>query len=230
MYHWAYDNQHSIESEFADFVRARDFPCVGAKSALGRGTLKVVACRSITSSWDDMRMHEVARAWAREYKRDRGLFRSLAFVFEGPLDLAEASFEEALWKRLQSMSDKDEWRGIAPDQRVSMDPDDPHFSLSFGGEAFFAVGLHPYASRPARRFRRPTIVLNLHDQFQQLRSSGRYESLREAILARDDLLAGSVNPMLARHGETSEARQYSGRHVSGDWICPFSRGQSDGKC
>jgi FPC/CPF motif-containing protein YcgG len=229
MYHWSYENQHAIEHDFSEFVRSRDFPCVGAKSALGRGTLKVIACRSITSSWDDLRLHEIARKWAQEYKRDRGLFRSLAFVFEGPLDLAEEEFEDALWERLQSMSDKDEWRGIAPDQRVSTDPEDPHFSLSFGGEAFFAVGLHPGASRPARRFQYPTIVLNLHDQFEQLRITGRYEGLRKAILERDDLLAGSINPMLARHGELSAARQYSGRQVARDWVCPFSRSNDEGQ-
>ena len=229
MFHWAYDNQDAIEREFADFVQSHDFPCVGAKSALGRGTLKVVACRSLTSSWDDMRMHEIAREWARDYKRDPSLFRSLAFVFEGPSNLAEKQFEDALWERLQSMTDKDQWRGIAHDQRVSTDPEDPDFSLSFGGEAFFVVGLHPNSSRPARRFPRPAMVLNLHDQFEELRSSGRYEGLRKAILVRDELLAGSINPMLARHGEASEARQYSGRHVPGDWVCPFSGRQSHGK-
>jgi len=222
MFPWKYDNQDSIEHEFSEFVRSQNFPCVGAKSALGRGTLKVVACRSLTSSWDDVRMHDVAREWAQDYKRDPGLFRSLAFVFEGPAGLTEESFEEALWERLQSMTDKDQWRGIAADHRVSCDPEDPHFSLSFGGEAFFAVGLHPNASRPARRFPRPAMVLNLHDQFEELRNSGRYEGLRKAILARDEQLAGTINPMLARHGEVSEARQYSGRQVSGDWECPFN--------
>ena len=34
-------------------------------------------------------------------------------------------------------------------------------------------------------------------------------------------MAGSINPMLARHGDASEARQYSGRAVGGDWVCPF---------
>jgi hypothetical protein len=28
--------------------------------------------------------------------------------------------------------------------------------------------------------------------------------------------------MLARHGESSEARQYSGRLVDSDWRCPFT--------
>lgn len=228
MFNWNYENQTAVEEEFAAFVREPSFPCVGAKSAVGRGTLKVVACRSIESAWDDVRIHDIARQWAVDHSEDPKLFRSLAFVFDGPLDLDETAFEHALWARLQSMSDKDEWRGIAPDGRVSADPDDPHFAVSFGGEAFFVVGLHPNASRPARRFRRPAMVLNLHDQFEELREDGRYDGLRTAILARDVNLAGSVNPMLARHGEISPARQYSGRQVSDDWSCPF-RGRGTAK-
>jgi FPC/CPF motif-containing protein YcgG len=45
--------------------------------------------------------------------------------------------------------------------------------------------------------------------------------MREKIMVRDEALAGSRNPMLARHGETSEARQYSGRQVDETWQCPF---------
>ncbi len=45
--------------------------------------------------------------------------------------------------------------------------------------------------------------------------------MRERILERDQELAGSLNPMLARHGEVSEARQYSGRVVTEEWVCPF---------
>ena len=40
-------------------------------------------------------------------------------------------------------------------------------------------------------------------------------------MVRDEALAGSRNPMLARHGEASEARQYSGRVVDDAWQCPF---------
>ena len=104
---------------------------------------------------------------------------------------------------------------------MSSDPDDPHFSLSFGGEAFFVVGIHPNASRPARRFAKPALVFNLHDQFERLRAEGRYEGMREKILVRDEALAGSRNPMLERHGAASEARQYSGRVVDEGWACPF---------
>jgi FPC/CPF motif-containing protein YcgG len=197
------------------------FPCVGAKSALARGTLKVLACRDLTSGWDDLRIHSELIDWAHAYSRDRTGLRSLAVTFDGPDDLAEEAFEAAMWQRIQSFADKDEWRGQPYAATVSSDPEDPHFSLSFGGEAFFVVGLHPNASRPARRFPRPVLVFNLHDQFERLREEGRYERMRETILERDRKLAGDVNPMLARHGEASEARQYSGRLVPSDWECPF---------
>ena len=144
-------------------------------------------------------------------------------VFEGPGALDETGFETHLWARIQSLTAKDSWRGQPHDARVSADPEDPHFSLSFGGEAFFVVGLHPRASRPARRFAYPTMVFNLHDQFETLRALGRYEKLRAAIIDRDIDLAGSPNPMLSRHGTNSEARQYSGRAVAGDWACPYHR-------
>lgn len=212
-----------LEASFQQFVRDPNFPCVGAKSALGRGTLKRIVCRSISSSWDDLRIHEELRRWAASYRRRPSLFRSLAVIFEGPDDLDEAGFESAMWERIQSVTDKDVWRGLPADGRVSSNPSDPHFSLSFGGEAFFVVGLHPQASRPARRFDHPVMVFNLHDQFEKLRAEGRYEQLRNSILDRDRQLAGSINPMLARHGEASEARQYSGRRSDDDWVCPFQR-------
>jgi FPC/CPF motif-containing protein YcgG len=85
------------------------------------------------------------------------------------------------------------------------------------------VGLHPGASRPARRFAKPALVFNTHDQFNRLRASGAYEKMRQIIIDRDVALAGSSNPMLSRHGDTSEARQYSGRAVTEDWKCPFAR-------
>ena len=66
------------------------------------------------------------------------------------------------------------------------------------------------------------MVFNLHDQFERLREEGKYERMREAIVERDRALAGDVNPMLARHGSVSEARQYSGRQVDEDWSPPFT--------
>jgi len=190
-------------------------------AAMARGMLRTLACRSLESAWDDMRIHSELLEWTRAYREDSSGLRSLAVVFAGPLELDEERFEAAMWRRLQSLADKDEWRGQPYDRSVSSDPDDPHFSLSFGGAAFFVIGLHPGASRPARRMKRPTLVFNLHEQFERLREEGGYERMREKIIRRDVSLAGSANPMLARFGESSEARQYSGRAVGENWRCPF---------
>ena len=220
-------HQSELAERFRNFVRNVEFPCVGAKSALARNQMTILVARDITSAWDDMRLWPALYELAQGYRADPKLFQTLVVIFEAPQTLSEAEFEQALWRRVQSLSDKDEWLGQSPDPRVSSDPDDPHFSLSFGGEAFFVVGLHPQASRPARRFDHPALVFNLHDQFEQLREAGRYEKLRESIIGRDVELAGSMNPMLARHGDMSEARQYSGRAVEPGWICPYSgRGRS----
>ena len=211
----------SYHAELEAFVGDSAFPCVGAKSAAATGKLKVIAANDLTSAWNDLAIHRDLMDWADEYKSDQGGLRSLAVVFAGPTDLSESQFEEAMWERLQSLSDKDAWLGQRPDLSVSSDPDDPHFALSFGGQAFFVVGLHPNASRPARRFARPALIFNLHDQFERLREEGKYAKMRERIMDRDEALAGDTNPMLAPHGEASAARQYSGRMVDDDWRCPF---------
>ena len=55
------------------------------------------------------------------------------------LDLDEMQFEQAMWERIQSLSDKDEWLSQKPDPTVSSNPAAPDFSLSFGGQAFFVA-------------------------------------------------------------------------------------------
>lgn len=216
-----------IVGRFQDFISDPDFPCVGAKSALAGGRLHVVVARDLTSGWNDLEIHRELARWARTYSADPSGLRSLAVIFEGPDHLDEAAFEKALWQRIQSLADKDAWKGLPYDPRVCANPENPHFSLSFGGEAFFVIGLHPRASRPARRFQTPVLVFNLHDQFERLRAEGRYERMRERILFRDKALAGSINPMLTRHGEASEAAQYSGRMVEENWKCPFHDPRTD---
>lgn len=216
------DRDHPLARRFDAFVRDPAFPCVGAKSALAKGQIRIVVGRDMRSAWDDLRIYPNLLDLAWTYAREPSLFHSLAVVFEEDSGLDEEGFERCLWERLESLTRKDDFHGQIADPRVSADPGDPHFSLSFGGEAFFVVGLHPRASRPARRFERPALVFNLHDQFEQLRASGVYDKMRSTILARDIALAGDVNPMLARHGTMSEARQYSGRAVGNDWVCPFA--------
>lgn len=228
MYQPIFQNDHPLARKFIETVQAPQFPCVGAKSALAKGQMDILVARDVRSAWDDMRISPALGETVRKYREDRAIFRTLIIVFEAPALLSEEEFEAHLWARAQSLSDKDEWLGYRPDPSVSSDPDDPHFSLSFAGEAFFVVGLHPNASRPARKFESPAMVFNLHDQFEVLRDQQRYDKLRSSILARDLEYAGSMNPMLARHGESSEARQYSGRVVDESWKCPFKRGEARG--
>lgn len=214
-------SDHSLADRFRDFVRAPDFSCVGAKSALAKDRMDVITARDMTSAWDDLRIYPRLFELAQSYRAAPTIFQSLVVVFEGPDHLDEAQFEDHLWARLQSLADKDAWRGVPYDGEVESDPDSPHFAFSLGGEAFFVVGMHPNASRPARRFERPAVVFNIRRQFEMLREQGKYERLRESILARDLALSGTENPMIARHGEASAARQYSGRAVANDWQCPF---------
>ena len=215
--------RHPLTSAFEEFVRDPLFPCVGAKAALSKKQMTFVVARNIKSASDDFDIHAAVRSLVDKYRKNRTPFRSLAVIFQRDLTLDELQFEYHLWERLQTLSDIDDWLGQEKDARVAHDPNHPEFSLSFGGEAFFIIGLHPQASRPARRFVRPTMVFNLHDQFESLREANQYEKLRASILDRDVKIAGNVNPMLAKHGEVSAARQYSGRAVESGWKCPYQR-------
>ena len=38
-------------------IAAADFPCVGAKAAMARGTLEILGTRDIASAWDDLSIH-----------------------------------------------------------------------------------------------------------------------------------------------------------------------------
>ena len=215
------DREHPLASAFRTFIQNPAFPCVGAKSAIARGRLVTIVARDIDRDDDDIRIHTALLGFIARFKANPEIFQSFAVIFEQSSSRGERAFERNLWARVQALCDHDAVLGHQWDKRVASDTENPHFSLSVAGEAFFVVGLHPDASRPARQFAAPVLVFNLHDQFERLRQAGRYEKLRASILERDVALAGSNNPMIARHGTTSEARQYSGRLVGDDWRCPF---------
>jgi len=207
--------------DFRGTIHQSDFPCTGAKSALAKGSLSIIHACDITSASNEFEPDSKLLEWSNAFGSDPSGLRSLAVILDEPVTSNEQEFESALWQRRQSWSDKDHGFGHQFAPGVSGNPDDPRFSFSFGAQAYFVVVLHPDASRPARRFSRPAMVFNLHDQVVRLREEGRYERMRETILAPDKAFAGSTNPMIARHGEVSEARQYSGRRVGGAWQCPF---------
>ena len=127
------DTDHVLARRFRDFVRNPPFPCVGAKSALIKGHMRILVARDIASAMDDARIHAALMAFVTRYRRKPDLFQSFVVLFEQPGDLSEERFEARLWERVQSLTDQDSRLGQGCDTRVASDPDDPHFSLSLAG-------------------------------------------------------------------------------------------------
>ena len=206
---------------FHDYIRSDSFPCVGAKAALVQSQITVLEAGDIRMPTHDVEIYRAIKAFRDTLHRDKPIVQSFAVIYpdSGPMD--EKLFERAMWERLQCLHNFDaiageEW---APD--VQPDPDNPHFSMSVGGEAFFVVGLHPGAHRPARCFRHPVMVFNSHDQFERMRADGRFDRMKTIIRKRDAALSGSTNPVLDDFGNTSEARQYAGRKTEEGWTAPL---------
>ena len=206
--------------KFREMVMAPEFPCLGAKAAFNDETYALTVYPELGSdestaglSHDLVEFHEYQRKLDRENR-----YATFIAIFRRPIGIDEAQFEELLWRQLRQLHRADicDW-----DPDVSTDPNDPQFSFSFAGQAFYIVGMHPNSSRIARRFPWPTLVFNPHEQFERLRADGKWKRMQQAIRARDVALQGGINPMLSDFGEEPEARQYSGRAVPDDWVAPF---------
>ena len=221
----------AVDAALRAFIGSPRFPCVGAKSAINRDAYRFGIYDDLRDADDVHRLAGHLAGFARDADRLRGDggFSTFMAVFMRPAVSDEAAFERLLWAALSRLHQVDRH---APDPSVSSDPDDPHFSFSVGGRAFFVVGLHPGASRHARRFCWPTLVFNPHDQFERLREERKMETLQKAIRARDVKLQGTINPNLADFGEMTEARQYSGRPVGKDWTPPvvLDPNSKQGRC
>ena len=203
-----------------NFVFDDAFSCLGAKAALRRGTYRLGAYGRLDDAKVTAGLARDLYAFVQERRGFESDFTTFVAVFRQRVPGGEAGFERALWSQLQRLHDLDSL--LHPwDWRVSDDPENAHFSFSVAGNAFFVVGLHPRASRGARRFPWPALVFNAHEQFEHLRADGRFDGLQERIRERERRLDGSINPNLANYGGASEARQYSGRLVGEGWACPF---------
>jgi uncharacterized protein len=206
-----------LASALSEMVAHPGYPCLGARSVFHRDRATVKVYDELAGDGVAQQLLADLRTFAAETDPEQG-FASFVATFRGPSVLDEQHFERLLWSQLEQIHSVDDasWNAT-----VSADPSDQHFAFSAGGTAYFIVGLHPRASRDARRTPTPTLVFNLHEQFEALRASGRFPRMRDKIRERDHDLQGSINPMVADHGETSEARQYSGRQVDPTWRAPF---------
>lgn len=215
-----------VHDSFRALVLNPAFSCVGAKSAIRRGSYRLCLYAEMGSSGTTVGLARDLSDFVEERDNLHGDFSTFVACFEEPVGIDEEGFEGLLWAQLQRLHEQDRhhhrW-----DPSVSPDPEDPNFAFSFAGSAFFVVGLHAASSRFTRRFAWPTLVFNAHHQFDKLRADGRYDRFQEVIRNRERDLQGSLNPNLADFGTSSEARQYSGRPVEKGWRCPFQGPRAD---
>lgn len=211
------------------FVLDASFPCLGARSAINTGRSHIGSYGRLGDGGSPrlQSLCNALAAFSAAYPDPGEAPVTCIALFDDDVG-DEKDFELRLWRHLQALHQCDrldfDW---APG--VSSDPQSSDFSFSIAGRAFFVVGLHPRASRLSRRAPLPCIAFNFHDQFEQLRTSGKYAKMQHVIRGRDVALQGDANPVLSRFGEASEARQYAGRAVGADWRCPFRPGAPHGR-
>ena len=203
-----------------------DYPCTGAISVFAQkcyrfGLFPEFACDNAVRAV----CHDLYE-FCHEFPNIDDQLITFIAMFRGPVIESEQHFEDLLWSQLQAMHDIDS-DFFAWDKSVDSDPKSNNFSFSIGGRAMFVIGMHPKASRLARTVTYPTMVFNLHEQFERLRARGKFETMTQIIRAREMAFQGSTNPMLKNFGERSEASQYSGRAVSDNWPCPFHAHKKD---
>jgi FPC/CPF motif-containing protein YcgG len=206
---------------FRSFILDDRYPCLAARSALQRNTYRFGAYERLDDAGVTKGLMRDLNAFVAERRGIGETFSTFIATFREDVAGGELGFERALWSQLERLHELD--RTLYPwDARVSDDPADANFSFSLAGNAFFVIGLHPRATRTARRFPWPALVFNAHAQFEKLKDDGLFAGLQSRIRERDVALQGSINANLADYGHHSEARQYAGREVAPDWRCPFS--------
>jgi FPC/CPF motif-containing protein YcgG len=202
------------------------YPCVGALSAFARKCYRFGLFPELASDSAVRAVCHDLYEFCHEFPIIDDHLITFIAMFRGPAIESEPHFEDLLWSQLRAMhaidSDFFVW-----DKSVDSDPENNNFSFSIGGRSMYVIGMHPKASRLARTVRYPTMVFNLHEQFERLRARGKFETMKQIIRARDMVFQGSINPMLKSFGESSEARQYSGRAVPDNWVCPFHAHKKD---
>jgi FPC/CPF motif-containing protein YcgG len=201
-------------------VLNEQFPCLGGKSAVRHGAYRFGLYGELGSSVASAGLARDLFTFVSDLETLQSPFSTYLASFTAPNPPDEIAFERLLWQTLQQLHDLDAAHH-AWDPLVSADASDPEFSFSFGGVAFFVVGLHASSSRATRRFAWPTLVFNPHQQFEDLKATGRFTRFRDVIRRAERALQGDINPMLADYGQRSEASQYSGRQVDAEWKCPF---------
>lgn len=211
---------NTVDLEFKDFIIKQKHPCVMANTVFKMDDYHLKVYDTILSNEIINPILSDIETYINNYDFESNSFETLIICFKDNDFKTETEFEKALWNFLQKLHNNDD---EAWDPNVSQDPNDPNFSFSLKGKAFYIVGMHPKSSRLARQAPYCTIVFNLHWQFEKLREMGAYQAVKKRIRLRDKKLQGSINPVLKDFGKDSETKQYSGRNIENNWKCPFHK-------
>jgi uncharacterized protein len=204
-----------VHSQLRALLLHRMYPCLGGTSAIRTGTYRLGLYARIGSADAVRDCTEDLHAFLADNAPDIHPIAVFIAVFDGPVFPGETGFERALWRQLQAMHRADAAAiGVLDPEPITVDEADAGFI--FGDRNFFVVGLHPAASRWARRFGWPTLVFNALTHDALLRSRGQYERMQGTIRRRDARLQGAVNPAV----DLPQVAQFAGRSVGNDWQCP----------
>ncbi|HTA55195.1 MAG TPA: guanitoxin biosynthesis heme-dependent pre-guanitoxin N-hydroxylase GntA [Candidatus Acidoferrales bacterium] len=208
------------DSAMRSFILSDRFSCVAGKAAVLSGGYRFGYYPGFADKQCSEGLARDLSAFIAERPAMRVEYATFVAVFGEPVAGDEKWFEIALWRQLQQLITLSALH-FPWDPNVSDNSADSSFAFSFGGYAFFIVGMHARASRTSRRFFLPSIAFNAHAQFEHARETGRFPRIQRQVRARERVVEGSLNPELAAFGSRSEARQYSGRKTEENWECPY---------
>lgn len=215
------NNEREIIELWNEHLENKEFPCVAAKAAMVKAQLNIMVVGHMACPKDDRSILDFIYGFVDKYREAGTLFHSAVVIFDQPEIYNEKMYSQFFWDRLQALSNLDAVN-YHYDERVDPHPESENFSFSLKGEAFFIIGMHPAASRDARKFKYPAIVFNPHAQFEQLREANQYSKMKNIVRKRDIALSGSINPMLEDFGSSSEVYQYTGQKLDSSWKCPLN--------
>jgi FPC/CPF motif-containing protein YcgG len=210
-----------VHETFRSMALSETYPCVVARSAMRRGDYRFGCYPQLGTEAAAAAVACDLWEFVAEFPIRPDRYASFVAAFDGPCTATEQGFEDLLWRQLQLLHGLDV-RHSRWDAEVGTDPTEYGFSFSFAERAFFIVGMHPGASRWARRTAWPTLVFNSHAQFDLLRDAGVMPRMQQTVRMRDRRVQGSENPSLRQFdAKRPETVMYSGRLVEDDWTCPF---------
>lgn len=207
-----------IEQSFIEKILSDHFSCIGAKASIKNSSYEFCLLEKIADEESTRNLYESLKSFTQKRQELETHFASFIVCFEDHSEITPDQFEYLLWKQLYMLHQYDEFEW---DARVSHDINNPYFSFSIAGDAYFVIGMCPHHPRKCREFSYPVLVFNSHHQFKHLKKINLFEKIKKIVRSREIKYSGSVNPNAIDFGEQSEALQYSGLKATKDWKCPF---------